>query len=123
MMAFMQAGGLGIWIVLLFGVLTLVAAVAFAARPDPRRVELTRALSQATVFAVLTAVCANLAAVGWKVPQNEEWAKSPELPLIVRTIEVASEPVAESLTPAILGFALLGIAWFVTAVGVRRSAS
>jgi hypothetical protein len=115
MMAFMQAGGLGIWIVLLFAVLTGAAAVAFALKPDPRRVELLRALSRATVFAVLTSVSANLAAVGWKVPQNEEWARSPDLPLIVMT------GIAESLTPAILGFAFLGIAWFITAVGVRRS--
>ena len=75
---------------------------------------LVQALSRAAVFSVLAAVSANLATVAWQVPQHAEWSKSPDMPLIVMT------GIAESLTPAILGFSLLGIAWFITAFGVRR---
>lgn len=114
MMAFMQAGGLGIWFVLIFGLLTGAASVGFVLHPDPRREALVQALSRAAVFSVLAAVSANLATVAWQVPQHAEWSKSPDMPLIVMT------GIAESLTPAILGFSLLGIAWFITAFGVRR---
>jgi hypothetical protein len=49
-----------------------------------------------------------------KVPANPEWAKGPDLPLVVMI------GIGESLTPAILGFSVLAIAWLVGAFGQRR---
>ncbi len=114
MMEFFAAGGWSMIVVLLFGALTLGGAAAFFRKPDQRRVGTIRGLSVATVFAVLCGICADLAAVFTKVPNNPEWAHSPDLPLIVMT------GLGESLAPAILGFSLLSLAWLVTAVGVRR---
>jgi hypothetical protein len=111
---FMAEGGWAMWFVLALGLITLGAAAGFASRPVPRRGEAVRSFSRATAFAVLSALSANLAAVGAKVPANPEWANSPRLPLIVM------EGIAESLAPAILGFTLLSFAWIVEAVGQRR---
>ena len=113
-MDFMRAGGFGIWIVLLFGLLAVVSAVRFARGPEPRHLRVLVALSWATGFGILSTVSGNLAMVMWRVPQHPEWSKSPDLPLIVMT------GIGEALTPAILGFTLLGVTWLLTAVGYRR---
>jgi hypothetical protein len=104
------------WVVLLFGLITLVASGLFAFRPDERKIGFIRAMSAATLFSVLSGVSSDLAAVMHKVPQHPEWSKSPELHLIVMT------GIGESLAPAVLGFTLLSLVWMVAAVGVRRLA-
>lgn len=116
MMDFLRAGGFGMWIVLATGIATLITAALFARRPDERRMSLTRGLTWATVFAVLTAVSSNVAAVMFKVPTRPEWAHSPDIHLIVMT------GLGESLTPAIVGSAFLTLTWIVAAVGMRRLA-
>ncbi len=114
MMEFFVAGGWPMFVVLLFGVLTLIASVTFFRKPDERHIGMIRGLSVATVFTVLAAICTDLAAVFHNVPNNPEWAQSPDMPLIVMT------GLAEALTPGMLGFTLLSLAWLVTGVGVRR---
>lgn len=116
MVELMRAGGWVMIFVLLFGGLTLAAAAWFAYRPEERHVGTIRALSSATVFSVLAGVFADFGAVFTKVPGNPEWAHDPDLPLIVMT------GLGESMAPGILGFSMLALAWFVTAVGVRRLA-
>jgi len=114
MLDFFRAGGYSMVLVVLFGATTLVAAVAFWRRPREEAVGTVRALSSATVFTVLGGVAACLAAVFTKVPANPDWAHHPDLSLIVMT------GLGEALTPAILGFTLLSLAWLFTAAGVRR---
>ena len=114
MIALMRAGGAPIWIVLLFGALTMIAAGYFFFRPDERRLAMLRGLSNATVFAVLTALCANLAAVMFRVPSHLPWSKSPAIGVAVMT------GIGEALTPGMLGFTLLALAWLMTALGLRR---
>lgn len=104
------------WFVLAFGVITLAAAAGFALRSNAAWEVPVRSFTAATVFSIVTAVSANLAAVGSKVPQNPALANSPTLHLIVM------EGISESLAPAILGFALLSFAWIVMAIGHRRQA-
>ncbi len=114
MMEFMRAGGVPIWVVLVFGLIALVTGAIFLFRPTERRGKVLRGLMAATLYSVLAAVASDLAAVCAKVPRNPEWAKSPDLPLIVMT------GIGESLTPAILGFTILSLAGLFSAIGHRR---
>lgn len=116
MMDFLRAGGFGMWVVLATGVFTLATSVLFARRPDERRMSMLRALTWATLFAVLTAVSSNVAAVMFKVPNHPEWSHSPDVHLIVMT------GLGEALTPAIVGSAFLTLTWIVACVGMRRLA-
>ncbi len=114
MLEFMRAGGVGMWFVLLFGLISLGAAVHFALSPDPRRVDSVRDLTRATLFSVGAAMVSGFAAVGSKVPAHPEWAMSPKIHLIIM------EGISESLAGGILGFCLLSLTWMVMAVGHRR---
>lgn len=111
---FIRAGGFPILIVLALGLGLLLISAIFARTPRPTRLGVIRALSVAVTFATLSAVAANVMAVFRKVPANPEWAHSPDLPLIVMT------GLGEAITPAILGFTILSIAWMMVAVGMRR---
>jgi hypothetical protein len=115
MMEFMRAGGVPIWIVLFFGLAALVTGVLFAIRPDERKAAVLRALSNTTIFCILSGVTSCIAAVMSKVPGNPEWAHSPDRTLIIMT------GLGESMTPAILGFTLLSLVWLLAAVGSRRA--
>jgi len=114
MVEFIRAGGFPILVVLGLGLGLLVSAAIFIRRPHVRRLGVIRALSAAVAFATLSAVAVNFMAVMRKVPANPEWAHSPDLPLIVMT------GLGEAVTPAILGFTILSIAWMFVAVGMRR---
>ena len=114
MIEFFREGGWGMWFVLIFGLTALGAALAFAARPDVRRVATIRDLTYATVFSTAAGIAAGFAAVGSHVPMNPEWANSPKIHLIVM------KGISESLASGILGFTILALTWMVMAVGHRR---
>ena len=63
MIEFMTMGGFAMWLILLFGLLTLGAAIAFTVRPDDRRKEFFRSLARATLFSSLAGLAAGVAAV------------------------------------------------------------
>ncbi len=108
---FFRAGGLGMIHVCVFGVIVLAAAARFALHPDERKVPFLRAMTAATLLAIACAVVTDFATVLWNVPHRfapERWA------------EVLMVGTFESLTPAVLGFALLSFAWLIKAVGMRR---
>ncbi|MBI5477316.1 MAG: hypothetical protein HY906_00585 [Deltaproteobacteria bacterium] len=71
-------------------------------------------MSSATLFAILSGICADLAAVGHHVPQR--FAEDPKwyFALILG--------IGESMAPGIIGFTLLSLVWLVSAVGERRLA-
>ena len=112
MLQLFQAGGVAMWFLLIFGVLTLVGAVLFARKPDAQRLAAVRALRGATLCSVGAGTASDFAAVGYNVP--EHFADEPNVHMIVLT------GIAESMSPAILGFAILSIAWLIVAVGHRR---
>jgi hypothetical protein len=114
MLELFRAGGWVMFVVLLFGALTLAAAIRFARLPRVETVGTVRALSTATVFAAIGGVITDLAAVFTNVPNHPEWSESPRVGMIVLT------GLGESMAPAMLGFAFLSMAWLVTAVGTRR---
>jgi hypothetical protein len=108
------AGGLPMVFVLLFGAAAVVAGFIHLVRPDPRREPTIRALSAALLAAIGAGTAASIAAVCVKVPANPEWAKSPDLPLILLT------GLGESMADAILGFAFLAVTWMAVAAARRR---
>lgn len=117
MMEFMRAGGYSMWVVLLFGGIALTAAVIFTIRPQEGRLGFIRAMSTATIFATLSGLAANFAATLHTVTTHEEYHQMPDIALV---------PMAgfcESLATPILGFSILGIVWFVVAIGLRRLAA
>jgi hypothetical protein len=116
MLEFLRAGGMAMWVILLFGGLTLVAAVRYLLRPGERRHEFFRALSMATLWASLAGVCAGTATTLHGFMLRPEWAKDPEMPIILM------QGLAESLCNLILGFCILGVAWFLVAFGAHRDA-
>jgi len=113
---FFLGGGWGMFFVLAFALATLAQAVGFALRPDPGRRAALEALSRATAWSSVGTVCLNLATVGSQVPARLDWASSPKIHLIIM------EGIAESLAPAIMGFAFLALVWTLVAVGHRRMA-
>jgi hypothetical protein len=114
MMEFMREGGLGIWVVLAFGLLGLVSASLFVWRPREKNLLFLKALSKAVLYAALLGTLTGLAAVFHKVPANPEWARSPELHLIVMM------GLGEALACLILGVGFLTVQHLLTAFGVRR---
>lgn len=110
---FWQAGGFGMYQVAIFGGIVLAAAGTFAWRPDARKVPFLRTMTVATLLAIAGALASNVGMVLYSVPQRFEQP---------RWVEVTYQGLFESLTPAILGFALLSVAWLVKAVGMRRLA-
>ncbi|MCB9654103.1 MAG: hypothetical protein H6729_08250 [Deltaproteobacteria bacterium] len=115
MVDFFRAGGVGMFVVLVFGAICLGVGALFLIKPDPKKLGFLRAMSVTTLFSVGVAVASDLAAVCSQVPNHPEWSKSPEIHLIIMT------GIGESLTPAILGLAMLTLTWMLIAFGIRRS--
>lgn len=117
MMDFMRAGGYSMWVVLLFGGITTAVAVMFALKPSEGRLGFIRGMSTATVFATLSGVAADIGATFRTTARHEEWHQFPDI------VIAPMVGISESMAPAILGFSMLGIVWFVVAIGLRRLAS
>jgi Na+/proline symporter len=115
MLTLFEEGGFPMWFLLVFGVMTLVSAARFAARPESTRLRLAGALGLATLFTTLTAICADLAAVGHQAPNY--LSRHPELSLS----SVLLQGAAESMSPAIVGFTIMSLASLVVALGIHRA--
>lgn len=111
---FMRAGGVPMWVVLVYGVVALVAAALFAARPDESKIPYVRAMSAAMIFAIIGGVASCIAAVMSNIAADPEMSRDPLIPIMIG--------IGESLAPAILGFAFLSLIWLVMAAGIRRLA-
>lgn len=111
---FWQAGGFGMYMVAAFGLTAMIHGVRFAIRPDERELPFARAMSTASLLAIVFSVVSDFATVCWSVPRlspkPEDWAKY----LMIGTFE--------SLTPAVLGFGVLSLVWLAHAIGLRRLA-
>lgn len=114
MLNLLREGGFVMVFVLGFGLTALVCAILFAVRPARRKLPFLRGMSYATLFAVLSGICADLAAVGHHVP--DRFADKPDwyMYLILG--------VGESMAPGILGFSILSLVALCAAVGARRLA-
>lgn len=114
MLEFMHMGGFAMWLVLVFGLLTLGIAIVQIVKPRGTREPFFRALSRATLFATLSGLAAGIAATMIRAPAFKEQSGAPDLAPVVMA------GLGESLCNAILGFSLLAVAWFIFAFGTRR---
>jgi hypothetical protein len=113
-MSFFLAGGWATWFVLFFGGLCLFVAARFALRAEARRLAIVRALSSATVFAMIAGCASCFMAVMGKTTTIPEMKNHPEFHLIVM------QGLGEAVSPAVLGSVLLALSWLFVAVGTRR---
>lgn len=110
----MIAGGAPMVGIVIFGLVAIVAAARFAARPTPGRMPYIGALAAAVFFSIPAAMAADFVAVTRAVSENPEWQSAENFKVIVLA------GAGESLAPAILGFAVLAVIALVSAVGLRR---
>lgn len=108
----MRAGGMGMWFILAFGLATLVTAGLFIWKPSDARLGAIRGLSMATVFSILSGLCAAAAATLHHVAWDPRFADD--------RVAYLMQGFSETMAPGILGFSLLALAWLTTAVGLRR---
>jgi hypothetical protein len=104
------------WAILLFGLVDLVAAGAFARRGQLQLLPLIGALSIAVLCSIGAGTLADLAAVGVHINDTPEWANSPKIHLLVL------QGIAESMAPGIMGFSVLSLVALACALGFRRRA-
>jgi hypothetical protein len=116
MLTLFAEGGFPMWFLLAFGVAMLVFAVRFAMAPARRALRTTFALAGGTTMASLTAVCADVAAVGHEAPAYLK--AHPDTTMV----EALLQGIAESMSPGIVGFAMLALAALIVALGVQREA-
>jgi hypothetical protein len=107
-------GGWPMWFLLVVGALAVIAAADFAWRPDPTRLERIRALARAEAWGVVTGTAAAFGAVGLQIPSNPEWAHNPDIHLLVL------QGFGESMSPALLGGAVLSVVALLCAAGHGR---
>jgi hypothetical protein len=119
MWTLIEWGGFPIWFVLAFGFLALFGAGLYARTPNRRRLGLVIGMSIATLFSIFNGIVADLATVGHSINVGwDEYIKEGGPSVIAR---VASQGIAESLTPGIIGFTLLSLTWLVASLGLRRT--
>ena len=111
---FWQAGGFGMYQVAAFSLTVLIATLRFAMQPDERRIPFVRAMTAATLLAIVFSVTSDFATVFTNVPTL---SKQP-----AEQLQFLLQGSFESLTPAVMGFGILSLAWLAQAVGTWRLA-
>lgn len=111
MLTLIKDGGAPMFPVLVFGFVTLLTAAYFAWRPADRHQGFIEWMCRATAWATVGGIVSCLAATFYNTSSIEDGN------LRARII---TEGLAESMSPGIIGFALLALAAMLTAVGRRR---
>ncbi len=119
-MNLMRDGGLPMWFIVAFGLAALVSSIGYAIRPDDKRRSLTRGMSLATLFATLAALAAALGATLNTLAGRRHPDIRIDLPDGVVNLLTG---LAESMSPLIMGFALLALTAMFGAVGGFRAAA
>jgi hypothetical protein len=124
MLTLIREGGFSMWIILLLGVVTLVAAGVYAMRGDRHATGFIEWMNRATLYSTLVGVVSDLAAVGHHVSgmMSGEWKPPPGNDGLTPTIAMLMG-FGESMAPAIVGFAILSMSALLTAIGHRRMAA
>jgi hypothetical protein len=112
MLTFFRDGGWSMFVIVAFGAAGLLTAASHAARPDAAREGFIRWISQALLWATLCGIASDLAAVGQYVSSGKVEAG--------QMARIVCEGFAESMSPAVMGFALLALIALLAGVGRRR---
>jgi hypothetical protein len=104
-------GGWSMFVVVLFGLISLAGAASYAARPDATHEGFLHWMSRATFWSVIVGFCSDFAETFHTACSIEDWNHRSQIVL---------EGGAESLSPGIIGFAFLALVALLTAVGRRR---
>ena len=100
--------------VLLLCGFTLYFAVSFCSRPTERKLAILRPLAAAVVFALLSALCAGLGCAFFNAARAEAG------PVGGPGVQHLYAGLCEAMVPAVVGFAVLALAWALAAVGFQR---
>lgn len=120
MMTLMQEGGVPMWFILAFGLAALASAVRYALRPETKLRELMNGLMLATLFASLAGLAAALGTTFNALAGRRAAELSLEAPHGALTLLTG---MSESMSPLIMGFALIALTSMFGAVGRFREAS
>lgn len=101
------------YVILALGAAALLVAAAQAARPEAAREGFLKWISRALLWATLCGIAFDLAAVGHNVASAEAIDSTTRARIVLQGF-------AESMSPAIVGFAFLAIVALLAAVGRRR---
>lgn len=104
-------GGWSMWFILLFGFVALATAAWFAMRPSRAHPGFIGWMGAATLFSVFAGLCSDMGTVLFVVAKIEDANERGR---------IICEGFAESMSPCIMGFALLSLVALLTAVGRRR---
>jgi len=96
------------------GLTTLGIAVSIAVKPGERKLALFRPLSVSTVLAIISSVAAGLGIAFRRA------AEGPAVPGSAETTRIMLGGFAEAMAPAVLGFAVLSVAWLFVTMGLRK---
>lgn len=107
-------GGFPMWFILAFGIVALGAAARFAIRPAREQLAFVRAMSAAALYATLAGTAAALGSTFLHVAGVEQMRTDPQWALII------VQGLGESMSPGIMGFALLALTSLLVAVGAGR---
>ncbi|MEZ4361551.1 MAG: hypothetical protein R3B48_15295 [Kofleriaceae bacterium] len=110
---FLRSGGFSMWIVLAFTATLLLASGRYALRPEARTLALVRALTWALLFSSIAGVFTNFMMVMVRASGATPADETP-----IHTLVLGG--LGEAVTPAVLGFSALSLAWLFVVVGTRR---
>jgi hypothetical protein len=110
MMKLMIEGGVPMWFVLLFGLISLLSAAYFAARPTTSALGFIRWMMGTTVFAILSGTFSAFGATFHYLSES----KDPG------SVKILYEGLGESMSAGTLGFTLLALSALLSAVGQKR---
>jgi hypothetical protein len=111
MIEFFRDGGWSMFVILLFGALSLGTGAYYAVRPDARHEGFLKWMSWATLWSTLAGVASDFGATFKATTQIENDSERGRIVL---------EGLAESMSPLVMGFVLLSLAAFLAAIGRRR---
>jgi len=116
MLTLIREGGFPMFVILALGLGALGAALRSVTSPSEGRLRLARQLARATLYSTLVGLAAALGAVFHQAP---DYAQRNHLDLY-QTVLMG---LGESMSPAIMGFAILALVALFTAVGEQRAGS
>src|SRR5579863_9732613 len=104
-------GGWSMWFILLFGFVALATAAWFSMRPSRAHLGFIGWMGGATLFTVVGGLCSDMGTTLFAAAKFEDANERGR---------IVCQGFAESMSPGIMGFALLSLVALLVAVGRRR---